>query len=582
MNPVEIGVLCLSRTVDYMKIMRIPTVCALVALSLASLCIVSCNKDSNPKKTKPKDPEAPVVSKGAYKHVVIIGVDGAGAFFKDTPTPRCDEIFAGGATTLRSMTSFPTISAQCWGSLLHGVLPEYHGMTNAIAEDKDLSYPVKSPYPSIFRVAREAHPDAKLASFVSWYAINNGIIEHNLGIEMGETKDVDPEIARMVVHYLSENAPMLLFVHFGSPDVVGEKQGFGTEAQLKAISDLDTYIGWIYDQLKLKNLLDETLFIVTADHGGKGKTHGGNSDEERYVFLGVAGKTVSDGSIIGAETRDVAAIAAYALGLEAPETWTAHVPSGVFKDIPYASARKAGVSPGDAYRSHATKATPALSTVQSLLAGHNVKAYLPFDGNINDAFGNLQTTSSGTLQYSDAFFGKGVALNNGYVTLKNLSVGTGSFSVAFWLKAALPSPKAADPGLVSNKDWEEGVYKGFILSLRGSSDIKFNVGDGNNNRMDFTRPLPYDYDQGWMHVILTVDRGNKKVRVYYDFVDGHEADIPNALATTSFDSLNFNIGQDGTGALAYNLPAQIDELIITADVLNENDIAALKAHYNAL
>ena len=39
------------------------------------------------------------------------------------------------------------------------------------------------------------------------------------------------------------------------------------------------------------------------------------------------------------------------------------------------------------------------------------------------------------------------------------------------------------------------------------------------------------------------------------------------------------IGQDGTGALKYKLPAQIDELIITADILDEDDIAALKTYY---
>ena len=574
-----------------MKYLRILTVCALLAATSASLCLVSCKQDIKPENPEegtdpedpeiPVDPDLPVVSKGAYKHVVIVGVDGAGAFFKDTPTPRCDEIFDGGATTLRCLVGLPTYSAQGWGSILHGVLPEYHGMTNDITEDKDISYPVKSPFPSIFRVAREAHPEAKLASFVSWFAINNGIIEHNLGVEMGETKDVDPEIARMAVHYLADNAPMLLFVHFGSPDVVGEKQGFGTEAQLKAISDLDTYIGWIYDQLKLKNLLDDTLFIVTADHGGKGKTHGGNSDEEKYVFLGIAGKTVADGTIVDAESRDVAAIAAYALGLDCPETWTGHVPAGVFQDVTEVGERKPGEFPGAKYRNHATEPTPDLSTVQALLTGHNVKAYFPFDGNINDAWGNVQTTSSGTLQYYDAYFGKGVALNNGYVTLKNVSVGTDSFSAAFWLKATLPSPKAADPGLISNKDWEEGVNKGFILSLRGSSDIKFNVGDGNKNRMDFTRPLPSDFKQGWMHVILTVDRLGRKVRIYYDFIDGDEADIPVALSTISFDSLAFNVGQDGTGALAYKLPAQIDELIITTDVLDDDDIAALKEHYTS-
>ncbi len=531
-----------------------------------------------PEIPEPK-PEDPVVSKGAYKHVVIIGVDGAGAFFKDASTPRLDEIFAGQATTLRSKTSYPTISAQCWTSMLHGVLPELHGITNDISENKDIQYPVKSPYPSIFRVARAAHPDAKLASFVSWYAINNGIIEHNLGVEMGETKDVDPEIARMTVRYLADNAPMVLFVHFGSPDVVGEKIGFGTESQLKAISDLDTYIGWIYDQLKLKDILDETLFIVTADHGGTGKTHGGNTDAERYVFLGVAGKTVADGTIVDAESQDIAAIAAYALGLECPETWTGHVPAGVFVDVPEAGERKEGVSPGAGYRLHPSAPTPALSSVQSLLSGHNVVAYFPFDGDVNDALGKVQTTSSGTLPYNDAYFGKGIALNNGYVTLKDLKVGTGSFSVACWLKASLPSPKSADPGLVSNKDWNEGEYKGFILSLRGSSDLKFNVGDGSKNRMDFTRPLPTDYNKGWMHVILTVDRQNKKVSLYYDFADGDEVPIPDALASISFDSLDFNIGQDGTGKLKFGLPAQIDELIITADVLDDKDIAALKSHY---
>lgn len=82
-----------------------------------------------------------------------------------------------------------------------------------------------------------------------------------------------------------------------------------------------------------------------------------------------------------------------------------------------------------------------------------------------------------------------------------------------------------------------------------------------------------------MHVILVVDRANRKVRLYYDFIDGDERDIPDALASISFDSLNFNIGQDGTGDLADSLPAQIDELILTADVLTDQDVAALRNHY---
>ena len=45
------------------------------------------------------------------------------------------------------------------------------------------------------------------------------------------------------------------------------------------------------------------------------------------------GKTVKNGKIDDIEIRDTAAIVLYALGYEAPETWTARVPSGLFKGV---------------------------------------------------------------------------------------------------------------------------------------------------------------------------------------------------------------------------------------------------------
>ena len=557
-----------------------PSFTLLIASILGIL--VSCETKEAPENNKPgsgteqKPPtEITPVSKGAYKHVIIIGVDGAGAYFRDTDTPRCDEIFKGGATTYKSMMALPTMSAQGWGSILHGVLPEFHGLTNEIIEKT--AYPVGSPYPSVFRAVREAMPNAPLASFVEWNPINIGIVENNLNVEKGTGND-DAEVTSRILNYLTTNTPTLMFVQFSAPDDTGESYGFGTSIYLASISTADALIGRIYDQLKLKGILDETLFIVTADHGGKNKSHGGDSDEEKYVFLGVAGKTVEDGTIVDAEGRDVAAIAAYALGVEPPKTWSGRVPGGVFKGVE-AQERKETTLPGAEYRKHETEPTPELSKMQTLLTGHNVIAYLPFDGSIGDAFDKIQTSSIGTLTYSDAYFGKGVNLNDGYVTLKNVKVGTGSFSVAFWLKASPLSQTKADPGLISNKDWQEGKYKGFILSYRGTKDIKFNVGDG-TNRMDYEHPLPTNYDEGWMHVILTVDRENKKVRIYYDFIyEGNEEPIPSNLTGKSFDSLDLNIGQDGTGLLEYKLPAQMDEFIMTADILSEADVAALKAYY---
>ncbi|MCL2300162.1 MAG: alkaline phosphatase family protein [Firmicutes bacterium] len=260
-----------------------------------------------------------------YKRVAILGVDGAGNFFSRTPTPCMDELFAAGAVTYDALTSIPTVSAQCWGSLLLGVGPETHGLTNNIV--RAAPYDVASPYPSIFRVARAAMPRARLASFCNWGPINSGIIEENLGVHKGTAKS-DAAVCDLVLDYLDAHDPALLFVHFDEVDHVGGESGFGGAESLAKITEIDALIGKIVAKYREKGYADDTLFIVCADHGGKGYGHGGDSDEEKLIFIGCAGRTVRPGMIAEMNIRDIAAVTAYALGLEAPETWTARVPAG--------------------------------------------------------------------------------------------------------------------------------------------------------------------------------------------------------------------------------------------------------------
>lgn len=515
------------------------------------------------------------ITKGAYKHVFIIGVDGGGAFFKDTPTPRIDEIFKTGAISYRTKTSYPTISAQCWGSMLHSVLPEFHRLTNGTVGSKPFN--PNSPFPSIFRIVKEARPDAKMASFCNWDPINVGIIEDNLGV----VKDTgnDPEVAAKVVKYIQNNDPTLVFVQFDSVDGAGHGSGYGSSKHLAAITAVDKLIGDIYDAVKQKNILDETLFIVSADHGGTPEgSHGGDTEAERYVFLGVAGPTVViGGRIQNPEVRDIAAISAYALGLDFPETWTGIVPGGLFLGVEAMARHEMDPEdiPVSKFRGHKTEATPEIGDLTGVLSGHEVVAYLPFDGDGKDALGKVETVANGKLYYSDAYYGKGVDLSDGYVTLKDVSFGTNSFSVALWMKT---NGVSSDPCIISNKDWNSGGNSGFVLSLRSDGDIKFNAGH-NGNRMDPAAGLPFDYQKGWMHVILVVDRKANKARIYYDFNLDVESDIPAELRNVSFDALDLNIGQDGTGHYTAKLAAQLDEVIITSDVLDDKDVAKLKAYY---
>jgi len=275
-----------------------------------------------------------------YSHVVVIGVDGAGAFFKETHTPCFDRIFASGAVTYEALASKPTISAECWGSMLLGVGPEVHKLTNAIVDE--VPYAVDAPFPSLFRRIRAEMPEAELGSFCEWGPINYGIVEARQNVTMQSAPD--DQLVPLICRYIKEKKPTFLFTQWDSVDGVGHGNGYGSEAHLKRISEIDGMIGEVYEAIRQSGSAEETLFIVIADHGGtppcvgRGGSHGGWSDAEKYVTFALAGKTVQSGTPAPVNIRDLAAVVLYALGLPLPEFcetgWTSQVPPHLFRDHP--------------------------------------------------------------------------------------------------------------------------------------------------------------------------------------------------------------------------------------------------------
>ncbi len=272
-----------------------------------------------------------------YSHIVVIGVDGAGSWFKDADTPFFDKIFENGAVTYNALSSKPTISAECWGSMLIGVGPEVHKLTNKRVSV--LPYPVWSKHPTVFRRIRKAYPKAELGSYCDWNPINKGIVEKGLGVNKQTAGD--KELTPLVCDYISQKKPDFLFIHFDSVDGAGHSNGYGTENHIKAINAVDKLIGDVYSAVKGAGILDDTLFMVIADHGGtndeKGKgSHGGWTDEEKYVTFAAVGKDIKSGEIKEMNIRDLAAVVLYAMGIEAPQFnekgWTSQIPKGLFSD----------------------------------------------------------------------------------------------------------------------------------------------------------------------------------------------------------------------------------------------------------
>ena len=289
---------------------------------------------------------------GSYAHVVVVGVDGAGSWFQTADTPNFDRIFKDGAVTYRALASNPTISAECWGSMLLGVGPDVHKLTNDIVSNRP--YPTDSAFPSLFRRIRTVMPEAPLGSFCDWDPITAGIVEQNLGVSH-DTAD-DTALTPVICEYIRREKPTFLFIQFDSVDGAGHGHGYGTPKYLQRLHEVDALIADVHQAVCDAGMADDTLFTVIADHGGHGTGHGGWTDEEKYVTFAAAGKTVRRGTIEQMNIRDLASIVLYALGIDRPPLdergWTSQIPEGLFCDPAIAPYRDL---------SHLTGAAPRVS-----------------------------------------------------------------------------------------------------------------------------------------------------------------------------------------------------------------------------
>ncbi len=271
---------------------------------------------------------------GAYEHVFIIGIDGAGSFIQDGTTPNFNRIFADGAVNFRSRTEMITVSAQNWGSILSGVSYLKHGLTNNKAKKTERSH--DTAYPTVFTLARQAFPDAELASYVNWDPINHGIIENDIDVTKHQNSDDEKLTEDICAYFNAGNAPKLFFVQYDSVDHVGHDEGSRSANYFKQIKTVDGYLGKVYDCIESNGLMENGLFIVVSDHGHMiSGGHFGLTMRETMTTLAVKGKHIVSGSSMEKDTRnrDVAAITLYALGLARPSYLTAKIPDHLFSDV---------------------------------------------------------------------------------------------------------------------------------------------------------------------------------------------------------------------------------------------------------
>ncbi|KKI93281.1 antitoxin [Bacillus sp. SA1-12] len=280
-----------------------------------------------------KEKLAPYKNDFLYKRVVFIGIDGAGNGVKDPQAnaTNIQKLMSEGAGTYEAKAMMPTISGQNWGSMLHGVVPSTHGLNNG---NVDKPYPEKNPYPSYMKLLKQERPMLNQASFTTWSPINKGIIEDSAGAYKVNGGN-DTNTTQKTVDYIKAEGKNSrhIFVHLDEVDGAGHNYGYGSQKWYEALQKADQHVGQIVQALEEEELMEDTLLIVTTDHGGKGTGHGGSSPEEQTIFWTAKGKSITPGTVLSdVENMDTAAVAAHALRLDLPENWDAKIPAGLFQD----------------------------------------------------------------------------------------------------------------------------------------------------------------------------------------------------------------------------------------------------------
>jgi arylsulfatase A-like enzyme len=260
------------------------------------------------------------------KHVVLIGCDGFGGYaLNEANMPNLKGMMANGSWTPKARCVLPSSSAVNWASLLMGAGPTEHGYTEWDSKTPEIPSVTKTSYnmfPGIFSVIRDQKKDAKTAIVYSWGGIAHLFERQSVNIIV-DGKDKDDVCADTAAAIIRKEKPLFTFLHLDEPDGTGHNIGHRTPAYYKQLELVDQRIGKIIKAVKDAGIADETIILVTADHGGTGKGHGGKSLDEIQIPWIISGPGVRKNHEIKDViiTYDTAATLAWIMGLTPPQSW---------------------------------------------------------------------------------------------------------------------------------------------------------------------------------------------------------------------------------------------------------------------
>ncbi|WDE05652.1 alkaline phosphatase family protein [Thalassomonas viridans] len=221
------------------------------------------------------------------KHVLLIGIDGlrgdsiqcAGC----ARTDALDALISSGAfhSNVIAGGDQVTSSGPGWASVFTGFWSNKHGVTS-----NNTSLPMLKPH--VFELIKQTYPTATTAVVADWYNLTHNLLPNGADHVVANSNKASQQATDTVKGWLSwDNPPTAIFYYLHNVDIHTSSYDPLSSTYKQNIASEDAQIQQVLTALtnrpNYRN--EEWLIVVTSDHGGINRGHGGQSNQERNTFL---------------------------------------------------------------------------------------------------------------------------------------------------------------------------------------------------------------------------------------------------------------------------------------------------------
>lgn len=240
---------------------------------------VSCGDKFQPKKEIRTDC---TIGSEPIRKVLFVGWDGVRTdALLAANTPCIDSLLLHSYYNWNTDRGDYTVSVPGWSTILHGVWPSKHGLT-----DNTFGANQYSQFPDLFTLAKRLKPNLSVANLSNW----DDFLRITENENYAQRYNTDMELKNDAIKVLNSCTPDIMTLHFDNPDVFGHDSGFSptNQSYLDAITLSDAYLAEIMNVIKQReaSLNEEWLVVISTDHGGEGTGHGNQYElpQTRYVW----------------------------------------------------------------------------------------------------------------------------------------------------------------------------------------------------------------------------------------------------------------------------------------------------------